>query len=237
MRKNVLVIDDDPHIQELVSFFLEQAGFVVRVAKDGYSALDELSNNSYDLLILDISMPHMNGFNALRRIRADEKLKDLPVLMLTGSTDKNDVVKANQLGITDYIIKPPKRGDLLSRVERVLGGKPQFKAIEFNKNDPAAEGSFTHAVKVISLSANGLILEGDVCFPKDHVFENLEVQLFKDLELDNTKFKITDCTPTEDGNFHYFVSFLGLNKKDQERIQEWVTTKSFEFKNKPKKAS
>ncbi len=123
MAGNVLLVDDDPDIQNLVKHYLEQNGYVVKVCGDGHSGLEELHTNPYDLMILDISMPHLNGYGTLQRVRANSRTKDLPVLMLTGKNDPNSILWAKKYKITDFVIKPPQKEDLLQRVSRILARK------------------------------------------------------------------------------------------------------------------
>ena len=128
MSKSVLLVDDDVHIQKLVSFFLEKSGYKVRVCGDGFTAIEELATHHYDLVILDIMMPHMGGFRTLQTIRIDPTTKNLPVIMLTGSHERSDVLKAVKNGVTDYVIKPPIRELLVERIDRILADAAKVKA-------------------------------------------------------------------------------------------------------------
>lgn len=231
MRRNVLVVDDDPHVQDLVKFFLEQAGYVVRICKDGFSALDELMSNPYDVIILDIWMPHLNGLKTLKSIRANPNTKDLPVLMLTSSQDKSDVLKAKDQHVTDYVIKPPQRDDLLNRLERVLGGRPQYEEIRISEEESLANGSFLMPFKVKSISQNGLIFTADSAMSKGKKVQISNFELFKTLNFEKTELLIADCTPCDDGKFEFFVSFLGLKKEDQENLRAWIMSQTHRRRN------
>lgn len=118
--RSVLVVDDDPQIQELIKFFLEKENMIVHVCGDGFTALDLLQAQRFDLMILDISMPGMDGFKTLSLVRKNPATANLRVLMLTSNKHANDVIKATQYGVSDYIIKPPVREEILKRVERAL---------------------------------------------------------------------------------------------------------------------
>ncbi len=123
MPKNILVVDDDPHIQDLVSHFLEPQGFIISVCGDGYAAAEIIGKNTFDLIILDISMPYINGIQTLSRIRSETKTKDVPVMLLTVDNDLDTVMRAKRFGATEYVIKPPQSADLIARVERILNRK------------------------------------------------------------------------------------------------------------------
>jgi DNA-binding response OmpR family regulator len=226
VRKNVLVVDDDPHSLQLVNFFLEQAGFIVRNCKDGYSALADLNENHFDLLILDLGLPHMSGLKVLKVLRSGVH-KTLPVLVLTSSIDKDNLMKAREFDVTDYMIKPPKKDDLLQRVERVLGGRPQFKEIKVPPDDPLAKGVFSVPVIIKSISKTGMVLDSSVQVSKGFVFNELEMALFKSLELKKASFQVTDCTPLPSDRFEYFVSFMGMSKIDQDKLSTWIMTNTY----------
>lgn len=120
MKRSILVVDDDLIIQELLRSYLEKADFEVQVCDDGLDALEELEKNNYDLMILDISMPRLNGFETLSKIRKKSTTKNIRVLMLTSSQHVNDIIKATEYGIIGYIIKPPNKDELIRRVEKAL---------------------------------------------------------------------------------------------------------------------
>lgn len=227
MKRHILVVDDDVAIQDLVKFHLEQAGFVVKVCKDGYGALDELNNNHYDLILLDISMPHMNGFTTLSNLRARTDCKFTPVLILTGSTEKTDILKAKKFDVADYIVKPPQRDDLIQRVERVLGGVPQYEEIKFAATDESSHGQMLLNFRIKSISNNGVIFEGDVPLTKGYTLAVHSQKILETLRLHKKAFKINDCTANDDGKYDYFVSFNGMTKDDQERLREWVMSQVF----------
>lgn len=226
MRRNVMIVDDDKEIHELVGFFLQQAGFEVRSVSDGISALEELNSNLFDLLIVDINMPHMSGFKFLNSMRMMEKFKHLPVIMLTGSDDKKDILRVKN-DVSDYILKPPKRDDLLARIERILGGKPQFEEVKFRAGDSTSAGMFEVPIKMVSLSRTGMIINAPVGVNKNFILQSLSIGLFKKLEIKQEKFKVTDCKALGDGGFEFFVSFIGMNKLDQEKIHQWIIEKTF----------
>ena len=160
MRRNILVADDDKHIQELIKLFLEQSGYTVRICSDGFSVKDELLRNYFDLVILDIFMPFGNGLKILSDIRMDGKLKDLPVLILTMSSDTKHISKAKSLGVSDYIIKPPQRDDLINRVSRILGTRPQFEEVQWVNGSEIRVNAII-PLKLKSISNVGVVLESD----------------------------------------------------------------------------
>lgn len=116
-RMTLLVVDDDPHIRELISLFLQQEGFRVLEAEDGVEALQIMEQDRADLVILDIMMPNMDGWELCRELRA---LYDLPLLMLTAKGETAQKVKGFNLGTDDYVVKPFDPQELVVRVKALL---------------------------------------------------------------------------------------------------------------------
>ena len=114
---NVLVVDDDPHIRELVRHFLQQEGLTVHEAADGAEALAKLESVKVSLVILDIMMPNMDGWELCRRLREHY---DFPLLMLTAKGETSQKVKGFQLGTDDYLVKPFEPSELVARVKALL---------------------------------------------------------------------------------------------------------------------
>lgn len=113
----ILVVDDDPHIRELVSHFLELEGLNVVEAVDGLDALRILDAAQIDLVILDIMMPGMDGWELCRELREQT---DLPLLMLTAMGETSQIIKGFELGTDDYLVKPFDPLVLVARVKALL---------------------------------------------------------------------------------------------------------------------
>jgi DNA-binding response OmpR family regulator len=113
----VLVIDDDPDVRNLLGELLQRAGHDVTQAEDGRAGLRALHESRPDLVLLDVSMPELDGWQTLERIR---DLSDVPVLMLTARGDELERVRGLQAGADDYVVKPFGRQELLARVQALL---------------------------------------------------------------------------------------------------------------------
>jgi len=114
---NILVVDDDPHIRELVRHFLQQEGFDIHEAADGEEALARLESVKADLIILDIMMPNMDGWQLCRELREHF---DIPLLMLTAMGETPQKIRGFQLGTDDYLVKPFEPLELVARVKALL---------------------------------------------------------------------------------------------------------------------
>src|SRR3954470_1791817 len=102
----ILVVDDDPILREFASVYLSTPSATIDTACDGVAAGIRLGQASYDMLLLDIEMPHLDGFSLLEEIRSDERLRHLPVIMLTGHDDIASIDRAYQVGANSFATKP-----------------------------------------------------------------------------------------------------------------------------------
>ena len=166
-KKKILIVDDDDEIRELLEFDVAQSGYYVDTAKDGLEGLNKALNNSYDLILLDVMMPKMNGFDVCKNIR-NAKLS-IPILLLTAKGTIEDKTEGFDCGADDYLVKPFDIQEVLLRI-RVLLRRNQ---VEDNT----------------SLS-NEILQAGDITI----IPESLEVIIVnKKVKLTPTEFEILYC--------------------------------------------
>jgi two-component system, OmpR family, response regulator ResD len=120
VRGSVLVVDDEPTIAEVVSRYLQRAGYETRAAGDGPSALQLASERRPDLVVLDLMLPGMDGLEVMRRLRDGGNGHRLPVILLTAKGEAADRVIGLRLGADDYVVKPFSPAELVARVDAVL---------------------------------------------------------------------------------------------------------------------
>ncbi len=118
--RNILVIDDEADIVELVSYNLKKEGFSVDYAYDGESALKKIKDNKYDLVILDLMLPGIQGLELCRIIRGSSEISNLPIIMLTAKGEEIDKVLGLEMGADDYITKPFSIRELVARTKAIL---------------------------------------------------------------------------------------------------------------------
>jgi two-component system, OmpR family, response regulator ResD len=118
VRGSVLVVDDEPTIGEVVSRYLERAGYEARVAEDGLAALDAISERPPDLIVLDLMLPGLDGLEVMRRVRAEARTS--AIILLTAKGDESDRIVGLRLGADDYVVKPFSPAELVARVDAVL---------------------------------------------------------------------------------------------------------------------
>ena len=114
---NVLVIEDEPAIGELITLYAEKSGYTVRIAHDGMKGVALFYECAPDLVILDLMLPEMDGWDVCKEIRRSGKT---PVIMLTGKGERYDKLKGFELGADDYLVKPFDPGELMARIKAVL---------------------------------------------------------------------------------------------------------------------
>lgn len=118
MAKRILVIDDEVQLVSMITLRLESAGFEVISAFDGEAGMEELKKGGIDLVILDIGMPKMDGYTFVKEAKADDALKDIPIVVLTGKDRMKDMFEAE--GIKDYLVKPFEADELLNKINDYL---------------------------------------------------------------------------------------------------------------------
>jgi len=124
MPKKILAVDDERHIVRLVQVNLERAGYEVVTAFDGKDALEKVAAEQPDLVVLDVMMPYMDGFEVLQNLRKNPSTRELPVIMLTAKAQDADVFRGWQSGVDCYLTKPFNPMELISFVKRI------FKSLE-----------------------------------------------------------------------------------------------------------
>ena len=120
MPKKILIVDDESSIVAPLQFLMERNGYRVQVAASGEEALESLEKNRPDLVLLDVMLPGLSGFDVCRMIRENPENKGIRILLLTALGRKVNVAKGLALGADDYIIKPFANNELVARVRRLL---------------------------------------------------------------------------------------------------------------------
>src|ERR1700722_12214407 len=120
MKPRILVVDDEPEAVELVEFNLKQSGYTVTTASDGAEALKKARSQTPDLIVLDVMLPEMDGFEICKTLRLEAAPASTPILMLTAKAAEIDRVLGLELGADDYLTKPFSPRELLLRIKKIL---------------------------------------------------------------------------------------------------------------------
>ena len=119
-QSKVLVVDDNDQNLELLVAYLETLGCGIATAADGIEALDKVGQDPPDLILLDIMMPRMSGFEVCRKIKSDPQTRDIPIIMVTALNELGDIERGVESGTDDFITKPFNRLELVTRVKSLL---------------------------------------------------------------------------------------------------------------------
>lgn len=184
---NVLLVDDNSkYLKDALPFY----GYEVTTAFDGIQALKELANKSkdFDIVLLDVMMPNMNGWQTLKEIRSNEKTKHLPVIMLTAVNEEEKMVAGLKIGADDYIVKPFILPNLLARMEAVLRrSKWQTPIKTSHKKELPPDLLTTKEKEVLEMVANGASNKqiADKLFVKEVTVKTHLNSIFKKLKVTN----------------------------------------------------
>ncbi len=158
--KRVLIVEDDPTLLRGLKDNFETQGYQVRTASDGQKGLETLLHDPPDLLLLDLMLPKLNGYEICRRARSAQL--DLPIIMLTAKGQEDDIIRGLELGADDYVTKPFSIRELIARVKAFLRRKPsEATTIEFGdcRLDLGAHKLFRRAVEVALTAKEFRLLE------------------------------------------------------------------------------
>ncbi len=141
---NILVVDDEEMIRKLISKYAQFEGYNVTEACDGMDAVNKFSKGSFDIIIMDIMMPELDGFSASRKIRESS---NVPIIMLSARGEEYDKINGFEIGIDDYVVKPFSPKELMLRVNAIMKRSCESKKQDENKNE------------IISLANGGLVAD------------------------------------------------------------------------------
>jgi|GEM_PF-648073 len=229
-KQKVLIVDDIPKNIELAANILRTKNYNVTYAKSGISALQKIESIDFDLILLDIMMPEMDGFEVCKQLKGNEKTRDIPIIFLTARTETENVVKGLEMGAVDYVTKPFKTEELLARVRTHLDIRR--KIIELEQIEKQLREKQVDQEKVImdfaTQKASSEVTEGmptksepDLELERKHEEKKKEVDnitLFYELRSQMDKL-IQDKSPVarmEIKHIKEMISNLFIDKSNQE---------------------
>lgn len=146
---HILVVDDEEKIRSLIRKYAEFSGHRVSEAADGLKAVNAVKTGDFDLVVMDVMMPEMDGFTAIKEIR---KFSDIPVIMLSARGEEYDVIHGFDIGVDDYVVKPFSSRELMMRVDAIMKRAGKSSA---PKND-----TYTKAGLTVDFTARRVLVEG-----------------------------------------------------------------------------
>jgi len=199
----ILIVDDEIKIREVVKEYSKVSGYECQQASNGLEAIDLVSKNDYDCIILDVMMPELDGFSACKKIK---ELKDVPVIMLSARGEEDDKLLGFEIGVDDYVTKPFSPKELMARIKAVTDRKNK----KINKK-------FTYEDLVIDYAARDVYIEGEKInmTPKEldllfYLVENKNIALDRDIILSTIwKYDYTGEDRTVDTHIKMLRHSLG----------------------------
>ena len=145
----ILVVDDEQRIREIIKEYAEFNGFQVVQAEDGMDAVEKVRNEDFDIIIMDIMMPKLDGYSACKEIK---KTKEIPVIMLSARGEEYDKLFGFEIGVDDYVVKPFSPKELMARIRAVLNRV---------QNSHKSEDVITYETLVINFTAREVTIDGE----------------------------------------------------------------------------
>jgi two-component system alkaline phosphatase synthesis response regulator PhoP len=149
-KNKILIVEDEQDIRDLLIFNLQKEGFKVESVDNGDSALSLIRKNNFDLILLDLMLPGIGGFDLTRILKNDKKTSEIPIVMLTAKGEEGDIVKGLELGVDDYITKPFSIKVLLARINKIF---------KYNNQQKSDEHIISHGKILINLKSRDVIVE------------------------------------------------------------------------------
>jgi DNA-binding response OmpR family regulator len=136
-RRRILLVEDEAHMMEMLKFRLEESGYAVATAADGYAALAQVRTFKPELIILDLMIPKIDGYTICRLLKFNDEMKEIPVMILSARSTEEDVRRGLAMGANAYVTKPYEAPVLLAKIHELLNPPPPEPAVE----EPPAESA------------------------------------------------------------------------------------------------
>ncbi|MBC85879.1 MAG: hypothetical protein CL677_01775 [Bdellovibrionaceae bacterium] len=233
----VLVVDDDIEIRNQVREFLNQEGHDVVLCSDGFEALEKLNLCPYDLILLDINMPYMNGYQLTQRIRTTWGMKFTSICFLTARNTDEDVNRAIRLGADDYIVKPFTKEVLKEKVDELMliysrtENRPSLSLDQSSPHAQKAQAVSRNEVKLCNINEIGVEVETDFQLGQQDFLIHLSSQFFTQLGYESVKMKIDKATRDHNGVWKSFLMYQNPTYEFIDKVRTEVVRINKNIKN------
>jgi DNA-binding response OmpR family regulator len=220
-KKNILVLDDNRNDLLMSKFVIMKMGFNPILIDNSGLLIETLQAVPISLIVLDLDMPGLSGFDVLKKIKRVPSYKHIPIVMLTGNTEGANVKNAVSLGAVDYIVKPIDPMVFETKIRKLI--KTEFEAtskawVEFEIGKArSTEINLKISAQLFSIGEMGLTLKSNQELPVGLTFYS-DTTLFTELEIEQPPLRVESCSPI-DGQFLVKCSMLGLSEADLKKIR------------------
>ena len=218
MKKHILIVDDNQIDVRKIQAIVENDGHIPVVAKDAYAAIEMSRYHRFDLAIIDLQMPNMNGFKLTEILKDSTETKALPILIMSGSyKTEEDVKNAVLSGASDFILKPIDPLMLSAKMSRIMTNRVDWGEWSLANSGISPFGSVRVNIEVLSISEMGLRILCSVAL-KIKSSPQISIPLLDKLEIPTPNLQVLECVKTNEG-FSCYVTFIGLPETHLQKIR------------------
>lgn len=229
----ILVLDDDPSILALERMLLSEEGHEVLIVPTARAGIEMLKLYQVDLIIVDIMMPELNGFQFVNLIRNNPKIQQTPIAFLTARSDKQDIIRAGEMGADFYIMKPIVPDQYIKKVTEFLVKNPpkEHSRVTFQTPLPAEVKTSINGM-VCSVSDVGVEILTDAVVEVDQMVE-LTTSVFYEIPLRNPMMSVSSVKLEDTGSKRVQLVFLELDREAVLKIQRWISYNKLKKRKEP----
>lgn len=221
----ILLVDDDPTILALERVLLSKNGHQVLIANESKSAIDLLTLLAVDLIILDVMMPDLSGFQLVNLIKNSPQIQKTPVAFVTARNDEKSILRAAELGADFYVMKPIQAEDFVARVSNFFQKnptKPHPKVVFEGRC--MAEARIFRDVEILSISELGLEVRIRQEPEIDQVME-ISSPVLREIPLNQPLMRVLSTHPDENGQHYALLGFAEIERETVRKIKNWISQK------------
>lgn len=222
----ILIVDDQKSVLLTLEALLTNDGHSVVACTNALDALKVLTSEPMDLVITDAIMPGgADGYALTRTIRKEPSLTKLPVVLLTGKREKQDVEKGIDAGVSDYVVKPLDPELLLAKIQNLLKTKPE-EAVQFADAKVHYKAEWDTKTEITSVSELGMIFKSTVPMPQGKILQ-IQSNIFSDIGMRPVAVRIDQCEEIlgSEGFFRIQAHFVGITEKELSPLRLWIRSR------------
>ncbi len=217
MSKYILIVDDNPNDLTLSSLQIEKAGFIPILAQDAFTALDQIDEYDFKLMIVNLQMPETNGVELIKKIRNNQQFKSIPIVVTSADSESSDLKLAVESGADDFLIKPFNEETFDKKFRNLVGPIQEWLEYPVGFDQKMSGGSYKKMVIVQSISEIGATIISDELWVSGKTYE-LNLNVFSNQGLSAVMAKVKSVQAIED-KFILKLLFVDVSTQSQEKIR------------------